>query len=72
MNNKEMKRVEEKALKECRGGVKATLLQLSLVFLSVAVFPVLLFFHCSSVSEVDSRHQARTQARDFPLAPPQS
>lgn len=35
--------VEEKTLKEYRGGVKAALLQLSLVFLSVAVFPVLLF-----------------------------
>ncbi len=62
--------MEEKVLKECRGGVKASLLQLSLLFLSVAVFPVLLFLF-SSVLEVESRHQVQTQARDFPLAPPQ-
>lgn len=35
--------VEEKVLKEYRGGLRDTLFQLSLVFLSVAVFPVLLF-----------------------------
>lgn len=60
--------VEEKAFKECRGGVKATPLQLSLVLPSVAVFPVLPSLS-SSLSEVDFQHKVRTQARDFPLAP---
>lgn len=64
MNNRD-EAVKEKAL---RGGVKATPpLQLSLVLLSVALFPVPLFLS-SSVLEVDSQHQAQTQARDFPLA----
>ena len=49
--------------------MKATLLlQLSLVLLSVADFPVLLSLP-SSVLEVDSQQRVRTQARDFPLAP---
>lgn len=69
MNNTEMKRWKKNALKEFSGCVEATPLQLSFVFLSVAVFPVLPFLSASA-SEVDSPHQARTQARDFPLASP--
>lgn len=50
--------VEEKVLKEYRGGLRDTLFQLSLVFLSVS--SQFSFFLFSYVSEVDSRHQART------------
>ena len=63
--------VEEKALKGCSGGVKATLPQLSLVFLSVADFPVLLSFSSFSFRGGFPAPGPRTQARDFPLAPPQ-